>query len=230
MESRYERQLLLPEIGVEGQRKLSSAHVAVVGIGGLGSPVSAYLACAGVGTLGLIDDDVVSISNLQRQILYDESQEGQPKVDCAKARLQAMNSTINIVAHRTRLTEHNAMQLLSNYDAVVDGTDNYSARFAISDACHTLGIPYIYGAINALEGQVSVLCCGHATYRTLYPDEKVVSEMPHPGKAVVGVTPAIVGSVQASQTIQLVCGYGTPLVDRLWTIDLRTMQTFVIEL
>lgn len=230
MVSRYDRQLLLPEIGVNGQRKLSAARVAVVGIGGLGSPVATYLTGAGVGTLALIDDDVVSITNLQRQVLYDESQEGLPKVDCAKARLQAMNSSISVVAHHTRLTEQNAMQLLANYDIVVDGTDNFSARFAVSDACCRLGIPYVYGAVNALEGQVSVLCCGHATYRTLYPDEQATLAMPHPGKAVVGVTPALVGSVQASQVLQLVCGYGTPLVDKLWTVDLRTLQTFVIDL
>ena len=230
MESRYERQLLLPEIGVEGQRKLSSARVAVVGIGGLGSPVATYLTGAGIGTLALIDDDVVSITNLQRQVLYDESQEGQPKVDCARARLHAMNSSITIVTHRTRLTEQNAMQLLANYDVVVDGSDNFLARFAVSDACHKLGIPYVYGAVNAFEGQVAVLCCGHATYRTLYPDEHATLTMPHPGKAIVGVTPAVVGSVEASQVLQLVCGYGTPLVNKLWTIDLRTLQTFVIEL
>lgn len=230
MESRYDRQLALPEIGHEGQRRLAAARVAIVGVGGLGSPVTAYLAGAGVGTLGLVDDDVVSVSNLQRQVLYDETQQGQPKVLCAKRRLEKLNSEVDIVAHHTRLDRENVMELLAPYDIVVDGTDNFAARFIISDACEEMRKPFVYGAINALDGQVAVLCKGRATYRTLFPDEPGTLSMPHPGKAVTGVTPAVVGSVEAGQVLQLICGYGEPLIDRLWTIDLRTMQSFIVDI
>lgn len=230
MDGRYDRQLILPEIGSEGQRRLAAAKVLIVGVGGLGSPLAAYLSAAGVGTVGLADDDVVSVSNLQRQVLYDESQAGKPKVLCAKRRLETLNSEVNVVAHHTRLTADNARELISLYDIVADGTDNFAARYAISDACEALGRPYVYGAIGGLDGQVAVLCKGNATYRTLYPDEEGTLSMPHPGKAVAGVTPAVVGSVEAGQVMQLICGYGEPLVDRLWTVDLRTMQSFIIDI
>ncbi len=230
MESRYDRQLALPEIGCDGQCKLSGARVLIIGVGGLGSPLAAYLSGAGVGTIGLVDDDVVSVSNLQRQVLYDESQKGKPKVLCAKQRLEALNSEINVVAYHTRLTADNARELIDQYDIVADGTDNFAVRYIISDVCREQNKPFVYGAICGLDGQVGVLCKGKATYRTLFPDEKGTLSMPHPGKAVLGVTPAVVGSVEASQVIQLVCGYGEPLIDRLWTINLRTMQSFVIDI
>ncbi len=230
MDGRYDRQLILPEIGSEGQCKLTEARVLIVGVGGLGSPLAAYLTAAGVGTVGLVDDDVVSVSNLQRQVLYDESQQGKAKVLCAKQRLEALNSEVNVVAHHTRLTAGNARELISQYDIVADGTDNFATRYVISDACEALGKPYVYAAINGLDGQVAVLCKAKATYRTLFPDEKTMLSMPHPGKAVAGVTPAVVGSVEAGQVMQLICGYGEPLIDRLWTIDLRTMQSFIIDI
>lgn len=229
-QSRYDRQLVLPEIGTEGQRRLAEARVVIIGVGGLGSPIALYLAGAGVGTIGLVDDDVVSVSNLQRQVLYSERQQGCPKVQCAKERLEQLNGEVTIVAHDMRLSSANATDIISRYDMVVDGTDNFAARFLISDVCATLRKPYVYGAINALEGQVAVLCKGNATYRTLFPDEHETLAMPHPGKAVVGVTPAVVGSVEAGQVLQLICGYGEPLVDRLWTINLRTMQSFILEI
>ena len=230
MEDRYQRQMMLQEIGEEGQRKLHDARVLIVGAGGLGSPVSLYLAGAGVGTIGLIDDDVVSRSNLHRQVLYDESQIGQPKVECAAARLHAMNPELQISAMRCRLTAENAAELISGYDLVMDCSDNFGTRFAISDACCILGIPFVHGAILGLEGQVSVLNKGRCSYRTLFPDEQQTLRMPHPGKQVLGVTAGIVGCMQANQAIQLICGFGEPLVDRLWTIDLRTLQTFIIDL
>jgi len=230
METRYDRQTALPEIGPEGQRRLAQAKVLVVGVGGLGSPIAIYLAAAGVGTLGLVDDDVVSVSNLQRQVLYCEQQQGQPKAECARQRLEALNSGITVNVYRTRLTADNARELIAQYDIVVDGTDNFAARYVISDACEALGKPYVYGAIGGLDGQVAVLCKGSATYRTLYPDNVDKEKFAPIDKAVAGVTPAVVGSVEASQVMQLVCGYGSPLVDRLWTIDLRTMQSFVVEI
>lgn len=227
---RYARQIMLPEVGVEGQKRLSEARVLIVGVGGLGSPIALYLAGAGVGTIGLVDDDVVSVSNLQRQVLYTEAEVGRSKALCARDRLLALNSQITVNAYAERLTSENASRLISEYDIVVDGSDNFDVRFVISDTCAALGKTYVYGAICGLEGQVSVLCKGKATYRTLFPDQEETLSMPHPGKQVVGVTPAIVGSVEASQVIQLICGYGEPLVDRLWTVDLRDLQTFIIQL
>ncbi len=228
--TRYERQLLLPEIGEEGQAKLAAARVLLVGCGGLGSPIATYLVAAGVGTLGIVDDDVLSLSNLNRQVLYDASQLGQPKVLCAKTRLEGLNPEVNIVAHHCRLDVDNARELVSQYGIIVDGTDNFATRFLLSDVCSEQRKPFVHGSIRGFQGQVSVLCVGKATYRTLFPDEGATLSMPHPGKEVVGVTPAVVGSVEASQVLQLVCGYGDPLVDCLWTIDLRTMQSYIIEI
>lgn len=230
MDNRYDRQILLPEIGAEGQRKLSQAKVLIVGAGGLGSPIALYLAGAGVGVIGLMDDDKVSVSNLHRQVLYDETQVDMPKAECAKQRLNAHNSDIIINAYPHRLTKDNANTIISQYDIVVDATDNFATRFIISDVCQALGKPYVYGAICGLDGQVAVLCKGKATYRTLFPDEQETISMPHPGKQVTGVTPGIVGTVEALQVLQLICGFGTPLIDRLWTIDLSTLQTFTVEI
>lgn len=227
--SRYEQQLILPEIGEEGQKRLANSRVLIVGVGGLGSPVALYLAGAGVGTIGLVDDDVVSVSNLQRQVLYEEEQVGKPKALCAQQRLQALNSEIAVHAYNERLDNVNARTLISQYDIVVDGTDNFETRFLISDVCQELGKPYVYAAIGGLEGQVAVLCKGTATYRTLFPEMPSASDAKS-GKEVVGVTPAVVGSVEASQVLQLICGYGEPLIDRLWTIDLRTLQCYTIDL
>lgn len=223
---RYERQLLMPEVGEAGQKRLREARVLLVGVGGLGSPIALYLAGAGVGTIGLVDNDVVSLTNLQRQVLYEEAQVGKPKALCAKQRLLALNSDITVLAYQERLTDGNARDIISAYDIVVDGTDNFMSRYLISDVCQELGKPYVYGAISGLEGQVSVLCQGKSTFRSLYP------EMPAEptAKPVVGVTPAIVGSIEAAQVLQLICGYGEPLIDRLWTIDLRSMQSFIVEL
>ena len=230
MDNRYDRQILLPEIGAEGQRKLSQAKVLIVGAGGLGSPIALYLVGAGVGVIGLMDDDKVSVSNLHRQVLYDETQVDMPKAECAKQRLTALNSDIIINAYPHRLTKDNASTIISQYDIVVDATDNFATRFIISDVCQALGKPYVYGAICGLDGQVAVLCKGKATYRTLFPDEQETISMPHPGKQVTGVTPGIVGTVEALQVLQLICGFGTPLIDRLWTIDLSTLQTFTVEI
>ena len=230
MDNRYDRQILLPEIGAEGQRKLSQAKVLIVGAGGLGSPIALYLAGAGVGVIGLMDDDKVSVSNLHRQVLYDETQVDMPKAECAKQRLNALNSDISINAYPHRLTKDNASTIISQYDIVVDATDNFATRFIISDVCQALGKPYVYGAICGLDGQVAILCKGKATYRTLFPDEQETISMPHPGKQVTGVTPGIVGTVEALQVLQLICGFGTPLIDRLWTIDLSTLQTFTVEI
>lgn len=230
---RYNRQILLPELGEEGQEKLSRARVLLVGVGGLGSPIALYLTGAGVGTLGLMDDDVVSLNNLQRQVLYSESEIGESKALCAARRLRALNSDIVIKPYPMRLTPENAREIMQEYDLVVDGCDNFATRFLINDTCAQLGIPYVYGAICGLEGQVAVFlhrAGSHATYRTLYPNKEATLQMPLPSKAVLGVTPGIVGCTEASEVIKLICGYGQPLIDQLWTIDLHTMQTLVIDL
>ncbi len=230
METRYDRQTMLPEIGQEGQRRLSAAKVLLVGVGGLGAPIATYLAAAGVGTLGLVDGDTVALSNLHRQTLFDASQTGQLKTACAARRLKRLNDEVDIKAYPFRLNAGNAREIVAGYDIVVDGTDNFAARYLISDTCLALGKPYVYGSILGFEGQVAVLCKGEATYRTLFPDEQAMLGMPRPDKGVVGVTPAVVGSVEASQVLQLTCGYGSPLVDRLWTVDLRTMQSYIIDI
>lgn len=230
---RYQRQIALPEIGEEGQALLSQARVLIVGVGGLGSPIALYLAGAGVGCLGLVDDDCVSLSNLQRQILYTEQEVGQPKALCAARRLCQLNSSITIHPYPQRLTAETIDEILCQYDLVVDGCDNFATRFLINDHCAKRGIPYIYGGICGFEGQVSVFPnngTSRSSYRTLYPDEAATLAMPHPSKAVIGVTPGIVGCVEAAEAIKLICHVGEPLVDRLWTIDLRTMQTYLIDL
>ncbi len=229
-EDRYHRQLLLEEIGEAGQAKLRNAKVLLVGVGGLGSPIATYLTGAGIGTLGLIDDDVVSITNLHRQVLYSEEEVGLPKAECAKRRLHSLNHEVNIIAYPERLTRENAEDLISQYDLVIDGMDNFATRFIVSDVCEALHKPYVYGAIRGLEGQVSVLCQGKCTYRTLFPDEEATLKMPHPGKQVLGTTPAVIGSIEACQAMQLIAGFGEPLIDKMWMINLGNMQSHIINL
>ena len=229
-EDRYHRQLLLEEIGEAGQAKIRNAKVLLVGVGGLGSPIATYLTGAGIGTLGLIDDDVVSITNLHRQVLYSEEEVGLPKAECAKRRLHSLNHEASIVAYPERLTRENAEDLIRLYDLVIDGMDNFATRFIVSDVCEALHKPYVYGAIRGLEGQVSVLCQGKCTYRSLFPDEDATLKMPHPGKQVLGTTPAVIGSVEACQALQLISGFGEPLIDKIWTINLATMQSFTVQL
>ena len=231
--SRYDRQISLPEIGEAGQEKLRNAKVLIVGVGGLGSPIALYLAGAGVGTLGLVDDDNVSISNLQRQVLYAEADVDQSKPLCGARRVQGLNSDVKVEVYPFRLDKKNASELIRNYDIVVDGCDNFATRYLLSDTCSALGKPYVYGAIQGFTGQVSVFCCnneGAKTYRDLYPDEDGALLTLSPDKSVIGVTPAIVGSVEASEVLKLICGYGESLVGKLWTIDLRTMQSYILLL
>ena len=227
---RYERQVALPEIGAEGQARLMKSRVLVVGIGGLGCPAALYLAVAGVGTLGLVDDDIVSMSNLQRQILYTEAEVGQPKVLFAARRLREMNKSVQVEIHPYRMDKRNAADLIKGYDIVLDGCDNYQTRYVLSDACAEAGIPYVYGAINGFEGQVSVFNHGPSprTYRELYPQEEEMCRL-SAEKAVVGVTAGITACVQVTEVLKIVAGFGEVLSGRLWTIDLRTMASNVIR-
>ena len=224
---RYDRQMILPEIGEDGQQKLKQAKVLIVGVGGLGSPIALYLTGAGVGCIGLVDDDVVSISNLQRQVLYSEKELGKPKAICAAERLSALNSEITIRTYRIRLTEENAQEIISQYDIVVDGCDNFSTRYLINDICAEMGKVYVYGAICGFEGQVSVFHYGEEkkSYRDLYPDEEEMRRMPPPPKGVMGITPAVTGSIEATEVLKIICGFGEVLSGKLWTIDLRTLQS-----
>lgn len=232
---RYDRQIILPEIGEAGQHKLQKASVLIVGVGGLGSPISLYLAGAGVGSIGLVDPDVVSLSNLQRQVLYSETELGQPKVLCAKKRLEALNNEVVVHAYPVRLTAENAAALIASYDIVVDGCDNFATRYLINDTCVALGKPYVYGAISELEGQVSVFNhtpehpATNRTYRDLYPSEEELTPITSLPKGVVGVTPGLVGCAEANEVLKLICGYGEILAGKLWTIDLRTMQVCIIS-
>lgn len=226
-QERYTRQTGLPEIGLEGQEKIRKARVLLVGVGGLGAPISLYLTGAGIGHLGIVDDDVVSVSNLHRQVLYAESQVGQPKALRAAERLRALNPEVEVTPYDVRLTAENAEEILKNYDLVVDGCDNYATRYVIDDAARKLGKPYIYGAVCGFEGQVSVFGVGDSPlhYRDLYP----VSPPAPKDKSLVGMTPAIVGSTMAHEVLKLVCGYGELLSHRIWSINLLTMETFILE-
>ena len=226
---RYNRQIILPELGKEGQQRLQRAKVLIVGVGGLGSPIALYLTGAGVGTIGLVDDDVVSISNLQRQVLYSESEVGLSKAIQAKKRLEALNSDVQINAYPTRLTKDNAANIIHPYDIIVDGCDNFATRYLINDTCVQQGKVYVYGAIRAFDGQVSVFNYqGGPNYRHFFPDEAEMLSMPHPPKGVLGVTPGMVGCAEAAEVLKIIGGYGEVLSGKLWTIDLKTMETHLI--
>lgn len=224
---RHARHLLLPEVGVEGQQRLASASVLIVGAGGLGSPVALYLAAAGVGRIGLIDDDVVDISNLQRQIIHTTADVGRRKVDSAQETLLALDPAVNLEVHPFRLTPHNAMEVLSNgWDVVVDGTDNLPTRYLIDDACHLLNIPWVYGSIYRFEGQVSLF--GHQdgpVYRDLFPHPPPPDAVLSCEEAgVLGVLPGLVGTLQATEAIKLVLGHDVSLSGVLLVIDTMTMD------
>ncbi len=218
---RYSRHLLLPEVGVEGQRRLKQARVLLVGAGGLGSPASLYLAAAGVGTIGLVEFDVVDATNLQRQIVHGTSTVGQPKLTSAEARLKDLNPFVRVEGFDTRLTSDNALEILREFDVIVDGTDNFPTRYLVNDACVLLGKPNVYGSIFRFEGQASVFSAAEGPcYRCLY------SEPPPPGLVpscaeggVLGVLPGIIGSIQALETIKLILGAGDSLIGRLVLFD-----------
>ncbi len=198
--NRYIRQTMLPEIGESGQRKLQNAKVLVVGAGGLGSPAILYLAAAGVGTIGIADGDTVSITNLNRQILYTEKDLETSKAECAAEKLRHINSEITVIVHNEFVTEQNARQIISPYDVVLDACDNAATRYLISDITAALGKPYVYGAISGFEGQVSVFNVSPHTYRSLWPDEQAMLQI-EPNKGVLGVTAGVVGTLQASEAI-----------------------------
>ncbi len=227
---RYNRQIILPELGEKGQQRLQQAKVLIVGVGGLGSPVALYLTGAGVGTIGLVDDDMVSVSNLQRQVLYSEAEVGMPKATQAKKRLEALNHDVQINAYPTRLTKENADEIIRTYDIIIDGCDNFATRYLINDICVKWGKVYVYGAIRAFEGQVSVFNYrGGPDYRHFFPDEAEMLSMPHPPKGVLGVTPGMIGCAEAAEVLKIIGEYGEVLSGKLWTINVKTMETHLIS-
>jgi molybdopterin/thiamine biosynthesis adenylyltransferase/rhodanese-related sulfurtransferase len=223
---RYSRHLILPDVGVEGQQKLKAARVLIVGAGGLGSPVALYLAAAGVGTLGLIDFDVVDVSNLQRQILHGTKDVGRSKLESARARLHDVNPHVRVETYETRLTSANALEIIRGYDIVVDGTDNFATRYLTNDACVLLGKPNVYGSIFRFEGQASVFGTADGPcYRCLFPEPPPPGSVPSCAEGgVFGVLPGIVGTIQATETIKLILGIGETLAGRLLLIDAQSMQ------
>ncbi|MCK4204021.1 molybdopterin-synthase adenylyltransferase MoeB [Brucella pituitosa] len=221
---RYARHIVLPEIGGPGQQMLKAARVLIVGAGGLGAPVLQYLAAAGIGTLGLVDDDTVSLSNLQRQVIHDTESVGQAKVDSAKASIARINPHVKVETHLLRLNGENAQALISDYDVVVDGSDNFTTRYALADAAALAQRPLVTGAMGRFDGTVTVLMPyangadgnPNPSYRDLFPDMPPPGSVPTCAEAgVLGVLPGVIGSLQAMEVIKLVTGIGEPLVGRL---------------
>ncbi len=222
---RYSRHLIMPEVTIEGQKKLKAAKVLCIGTGALGSPISMYLAAAGVGTLGLVDFDVVDFTNLQRQIAHRTESVGQPKLDSAAATLASINPNVNIVKHNVMITSENALDLMRDYDVIVDGTDNFPTRYLINDACVLLGKPNVYGSIFRFEGQMTIFYAKDGPcYRCLYPEPPPPGMVPSCAEGgVFGVLPGVIGCLQAVETIKLILGAGQSMVGRLSLFNAMAM-------
>lgn len=229
---RYHRHLILPNVGEEGQRRLKAASVLLVGAGGLGSPAALYLAAAGVGHLGIVDADVVELSNLQRQVLHGTRDVGRPKVTSAEARLRDLNPHVEVTTYHARLTSANAMELLGAYDIIVDGSDNFQTRYLVNDACVLLDKPNVYGSVIRFDGQASVFSAmGGPCYRCLFREPPPPGLIPNCAEGgVFGVLPGLVGTIQATETIKLITGAGEPLIGRLLLVDALRMRFRTIEL
>lgn len=234
---RYQRQIRLKGFGEKAQLSLLNAKVIVIGVGGLGCPALLYLAAAGIGTLAIADDDVVSLSNLHRQVLFSTDDVGKPKTSKAVEELHALNPEIRIVPYSERLTSKNALGILEEYDIVIDGTDNFATRYMINDACVLLGKTLVYGAVSGFEGQVGVFNCPDSgkrrssNYRDLFPDPPDPDTIPGCEVAgVLGVLPAIIGGMQANEAIKLITRIGNPLVNKILTLNILTNQSYEIDL
>ena len=224
---RYARHLMLPEVGLEGQKKICSASVLCIGAGGLGSPLGMYLAAAGVGTLGIVDFDAVDVSNLQRQILHGTPDVGRPKTQSARDAIRRINPRVQVTLHETRLTSENALEIIRPYDIVVDGTDNFPTRYLANDACVLLKKPNVYGSVFRFEGQASVFAphLGGPCYRCLYPEPPPPGTVPSCAEGgVLGVLPGIIGLLQATEILKLILGQGTSLLNRLLLFNALDMQ------
>ncbi len=223
---RYSRHLIVPEVGMEGQLKLKAAKVLLVGAGGLGAPLGLYLAAAGIGRIGLVDFDVVDFTNLQRQVIHFTKDVGRNKIDSAAEKMQALNPNVEIVKHEVALSSENAMEILQDYDLVVDGTDNFPTRYLVNDACVLLGKPNVYGSIFRFEGQATVFAYqGGPCYRCLYPEPPPPGLVPSCAEGgVLGILPGTIGLIQATETVKLILGIGEPLVGRLLLYDALGMR------
>ena len=230
--SRYSRHLILPEVGMEGQRKLKAAKVLCVGTGGLGAPLSLYLAAAGVGTLGLVDFDTVDASNLQRQVIHSTATVGKLKVDSAEIMLKGLNPNLNVIKHNVMLTSANALDILKDYDVIADGTDNFQTRYLVNDACVLLGKPNSYASIFRFEGQASIFGAEDGPcYRCLYPEPPPPGLVPSCAEGgVLGILPGLLGVIQATETIKLILGIGEPLIGRLLLVDALGMSFRTLKL
>jgi molybdopterin/thiamine biosynthesis adenylyltransferase/rhodanese-related sulfurtransferase len=223
---RYSRHLILPDVALEGQQRLKASRVLLIGAGGLGSPLALYLAAAGVGTIGLVDFDVVDVTNLQRQIVHGSKDVGRSKLESARDRLKDLNPHVHVEGFETRLTSENALEIVRDFDIVIDGTDNFATRYLTNDACVILGKPNVYGSIYRFEGQSSVFATEEGPcYRCLYPEPPPPGLVPSCAEGgVLGVLPGLVGTIQATEGIKLLLGIGEPLIGRLLLIDALTMQ------
>lgn len=223
---RYSRHLIMPEFSIEGQKKLKHASVLLIGMGGLGSPLALYLAAAGIGRLGLVDFDVVDYTNLQRQVIYSTEDVGRPKLDVAARKIRGINPYVKIDTYETRLTSENALDILKNYDIIIDGTDNFPTRYLVNDACVLLGKPNVYGSIFRFEGQASVFYAAEGPcYRCLYPEPPPPGLVPSCAEGgVLGILPGIIGLIQATEAVKLIIGKGEPLIGRLLLYDALAMR------
>ena len=224
--ARYSRHLILPEVGLEGQKKLKAARVLCIGAGGLGAPLTMYLAAAGVGTIGIVDFDVVEASNLHRQVIHGTSDIGRLKLDSAEDSLKAINPNVKIVKFETRLSSHNALEIFKDFDIVADGTDNFPTRYLVNDACVLTGIPNVYASIYRFEGQASVFATeAGPCYRCLYPEPPPPGLVPSCAEGgVLGILPGLLGMIQATETLKLILGQGEPLIGRLLLVDTLAMR------
>jgi len=223
---RYSRHVILPDVGIDGQRKLKGARVLLVGAGGLGSPAALYLAAAGIGHLGIVDFDTVDVTNLQRQVLHGTHDVGRSKLASATDRIADLNPHVEVVPYATRLTSENALEIIGDFDLVVDGTDNFATRYLVNDACVILGRPNVYGSIFRFEGQASVLATPEGPcYRCLFREPPPPGLVPSCAEGgVLGVLPGLVGTIQATEAIKLILGIGETLIGRLLLVDALTMQ------
>ena len=228
---RYSRHIIMPQVGSAGQRKLLDAKVLIVGAGGLGSPVAVYLTLAGVGTIGLVDFDTVDLSNLQRQILHYTSDVGRSKVQSALETMKAYNPETNVVLHETPLTSENALEIIGQYDVVVNGADNFATRYLVNDACYLSNKPLVDGSILLFDGQATVFIPGKGCYRCLFPTPPPPGSVPSCAEAgVLGALPGMVGTIQATETIKLILGIGDSLAGRLLLIDALSMEFRSVKL
>ena len=228
---RYSRHIIMSDVGSGGQRRLLQSKVLIVGAGGLGSPSTIYLALAGVATLGIVDFDVVDISNLQRQILHHTADVGRPKLESARDSILAYNPGVNVVLHETRLESHNAMEIIGQYDLVVNGADNFATRYLVNDACYLLNKPLVDGSILLFDGQATVFIPGEGCYRCLFPSPPPPRMVPNCAEAgVLGALTGVVGSIQATEALKLILGIGESLSSRLLLIDALSLTFREVKL